>query len=286
MGINKKAFSLLELSIVILIIGLLIAGVVATKSMVTKSRLTTAQTLTKTSPVNEIPNLYLWLETSLTESFREEEIEDGASISTWHDINPQAVNQATLQQLNSNNQPKFYGEVFNGAIPAIRFDGTDDFINFDGTPLVNSSYTIFVVEQRRSGGSGFNPIIGGSDGMQNANLALCYNDDANILQSHFANDLTFSVDGYTIPIPRIHTLMFNSTSGKNYWMNGGNDSDATAPSQTETLVSYDGSALGKFLNNYFNGDLAEVIIFTRSLKTEEKLLVENYLNKKYNIDLN
>ncbi|MBL6664214.1 MAG: prepilin-type N-terminal cleavage/methylation domain-containing protein, partial [Rickettsiales bacterium] len=51
---NKTAFSLLELSIVIVIIGVLIVGVIGGKHIIKKSRISTAQSLTSSSPISGI----------------------------------------------------------------------------------------------------------------------------------------------------------------------------------------------------------------------------------------
>ncbi len=67
---SHKAFSLIELSIVILVIGILIAGVVQGTSMVKKSQLVIARNLTKNSPVSRIKDLAAWYETSLESSFK------------------------------------------------------------------------------------------------------------------------------------------------------------------------------------------------------------------------
>lgn len=71
--IKKSAFSLLEVSAVILIIGILIAGVVTANSLVAKSRLAAAQTLTTSSPINGIKDSALWLESSVDKSFADGE---------------------------------------------------------------------------------------------------------------------------------------------------------------------------------------------------------------------
>jgi type II secretory pathway pseudopilin PulG len=64
---NKKllAFSLIELSIVVLIIGILIAGITQGSRLIQQSKIKTAQNQTTNSPVNSIPDLNLWLETTL-----------------------------------------------------------------------------------------------------------------------------------------------------------------------------------------------------------------------------
>ena len=84
-----SAFSLIELSIVILIIGVLIAGVTQASRLVRQSKLTTARTLTQSSAVNSIKGLLLWLEPTMDNSFKSSETTDANPITTWYDINPQ-----------------------------------------------------------------------------------------------------------------------------------------------------------------------------------------------------
>ncbi len=58
--ITQKAFSLIELSIVILVVGILITGVIQGSNMVKKSQLQSARNLTTSSPVSGIKDLMLW----------------------------------------------------------------------------------------------------------------------------------------------------------------------------------------------------------------------------------
>jgi prepilin-type N-terminal cleavage/methylation domain-containing protein len=280
----KHGFSLIELSIVILIIGILIAGVTQSSRLIKEFRLKTAQNLTQSSPVVSIKDLALWYETSLDSSLIDSEEEDGLAITTWYDINPQISFKNNAVQATSTNQPSFRSNVFNSAIPAIRFDGADNFMTFDGSILVNTNYTIFVVEQRRDADNE-NYFLSGTDTISDTNLHIGYRDTDSITQDHFGSDLDYTIAAYTSPIPRIHTFLFNTVSGKKYWLNGGITPDATQASQTVALSSYAGASIGRYgpAGNYLNGDIAEIIIFTRTLKTEERQAVEAYLSKKYAI---
>ena len=82
---SQKAFSLLEISAVILIIGIFVAGVMGGNILVAKSRLAAAQTLTTSSPINGIKDSALWLETSVDSSFVDGETTNNNSITTWYD---------------------------------------------------------------------------------------------------------------------------------------------------------------------------------------------------------
>jgi len=90
---KSRAFSLIELSIVILIIGIIIAGVTQGSRLVREFKLKTAQTLTRSSPVSSIKGLSAWFETSLENSFLESEMDENVAITQWNDINPQSTNK-------------------------------------------------------------------------------------------------------------------------------------------------------------------------------------------------
>ena len=84
----QKAFSLVELSMVILIIGILIAGVSQGIDLYEDFRINTAKTLTLNSRAGRVPDLVSWIETSMIDSFDDVEEKDGLTISNWYDINP------------------------------------------------------------------------------------------------------------------------------------------------------------------------------------------------------
>jgi len=275
-----SAFSLVEVSIVILIVGILIAGVSQGKKLLKSSRLSTARNLTQQSPVAEMSDLVAWYETTLDTSFIDSEAQAGV-IGTWIDNNTQALKKNNATQSATAKKPLLAKDVFNGSIPAVRFDGTDDFLNFDGTSLVASDYTVFVVEQRRSASTGY--FIGGTSIATNTDLILGYRNNTTVTQAQWGNDMDYTVAGYVTPTPVIHTYWLSSVAGKKYWRNGGVAPSASNSSQVAQLVSYSGSNIGNYYNIYYNGDIAEIIIFTRALKIEEKLLIEDYLAKKYNI---
>jgi len=79
---KSKAFSLIELSIVILV-----AGVTQSSRLIRQMKIATAQNLTRSSPVPN-RNLMFWWETTLDESFLPGEATDGAEITQWNDNNP------------------------------------------------------------------------------------------------------------------------------------------------------------------------------------------------------
>jgi len=283
--INKSAFTMIELSIVILVISVMVVGVVTGKSLIAKSRLANAKSLTRQSVINDMgDDLIAWYETSLEGSFKESETKtDGSFITLWKDSNKNAVNKndakaETNPTLNTTNQPSLYQNVFYNSIPGLRFSG-DQYLNFNGTKFAKNSYTVFVVEQRRSG-KNHNYFIASSNSTNNF---FGYRSNTEITQSHTYNNFNVTIPGYISPTPRIHTFLFNNSVGKQYTLNGNNTQIAN-PSQLTSIDSFDPAKIG-YLNsvNSYVGDLAEIIMFKRSLKTEEVEAIESYLGSKYGI---
>ncbi|MBU6339581.1 MAG: prepilin-type N-terminal cleavage/methylation domain-containing protein [Rickettsiales bacterium] len=289
-----KAFSLIELSIVILIIGILIAGVSQSSNLFRKSQLLIAQNLTKTSPVSGIKNLAAWYETSLSSSFGITVIEDGSAIDTWYDNNPQSTLKINATQSNASLKPIFYENVFPNGIPGVRFDGTNDKMMFDGSFLIGSEYTVFAVEQKRSSATPWKFILGGGIGSSYASFAFGYDDADNKFSGGGTYGLNMNyVDNalsYTQPTARMHTAMLQKNIARSYWLNGGvtpekTNSDATFVIPSSNLANT--MTIGSYppTTTYYNGDVAEIILFTRALTTEERQSIEAYLSKKYNITI-
>ena len=284
----RKGFTLLELSIVILVIAGMIVAISGSKEVLKKSRIANARNLTQQSIVNILSDdLITWFETSLDSSFlASEQKNDGTKITKWFDNNknPNQKNIATAPA-SSNNQPTFIYRGFYDSIPAVRFDG-DDYLSYDGSKLVNSSYTIFVVEQRRSNKID-NYFLAGSSSSKNQNLVLGYRSNNVITQAHWNNDIDVSVKNYSTPTPAIHTFIYNNLIGKKYNISGPvvASSSNNSSENLNPLTSYLNARLGysSATNSYYVGDLAEIIIFKRSLKTEEVNAIRNYLGSKYGI---
>ena len=145
----STAFSLIELSIVILIIGILVAGVTQSSRLVKSMKLMTARNLTLSSPVSSIKNLTMWYETTIEKSIDEAERQDGIEVSKWYDITPTSVTKNDATQVTLASRPKYTDGMING-LPALKFDGSADYFDFNGSLLVGTEYTIFIVEQRRT----------------------------------------------------------------------------------------------------------------------------------------
>lgn len=302
---NKKAFSLIELSIVLLIIGIIIAGVTQSSRLIRQFKITTARNQTTSGPVSSIKDLGAWYETTLEESLIDLEAQDSAiavsTVSTWKDINTASATKYNATQTDTTFSPYYYSNCISG-LPCLRFDGTNDRLDFDGSVLVGSDYTIFVVEQRRAPVANF--FLGSIVQAPAANtlLELGYTADTTIkfgegdTNNFYTIGTTPAISSYTTPSPRLHVFVNASiasgTAGTVYhYMNGSATPSSLATpgggATLNTLTTYSSAAIG--ISNQggtkysFNGDIGEIIFYRRALKNEERVAVEDYLLKKWAI---
>ena len=125
----STAFSLIELSIVILIVGIIIAGITQSSRLVRQSKLKSAQNLTTSSPVTGIRSLALWLETTQDASFPASGLDDESPLLQWNDLNSQTASKffalpASGVTTTGTAAIKYDNEGING-LPSIKFDGTN-----------------------------------------------------------------------------------------------------------------------------------------------------------------
>ncbi|MFM7621094.1 MAG: prepilin-type N-terminal cleavage/methylation domain-containing protein [Alphaproteobacteria bacterium] len=280
-----KAFSLIEMSIVILIIGFLVSGISQGALLIRKMRLQTAQNITASAPVLAVNDLVLWLETSLETSFNSSERINNAEISSWLDNSGQTTvkNNATSP---AGNRPVFIENAFNRSIPAIRFDGVNDYFNYNGSILISRSFTFFVVEQRRIANAQY--FIGGAQDFGNdVNFHMGYGSSTGLRVGNYGNNaglqfFDLTVPAFTSPVATLHTFIHNNNVGKKYWYNGGINPDASN-TYAVPLAQYNAPTIGLTTGIYYNGDIAEIIIFSRALDDGERQAIEGYLSRKYSI---
>ncbi len=294
---RKNAFSLVETSIVVLVIGILISGVITGRALLASARLTNAKELTQKSPVNSIKGLILWMETVSDKSFVDVELKDNLVITNWYDINSQtsSTNRATLSGAAAG--PTYKQECIN-KLPCLYFNGTNT-----GLDLVNTAtgkyLTIFaVITSPRVFTTGvIYEIIASDAAWTAANQTFAYHTSA-------TGSLAYQVAG-TAPYQGINGSTIKLKSATNYvlsvvddassviyeYINGrvANTSGASLPNKMlgNMTIGYQNLRFGPPVKqNYYEGNIGEIIIFERALSTADRKEVESYLSNKWAIRLN
>lgn len=291
---SYKAFSLVEVSIVLLIISLIIAAITLGNSLSQKSKISTARSLTENSPVAEIPNLISWFETtrdgSVISATNGNNPDNNDAISDWININPQLTTSFALSQATSNLQPSYIQNSING-LPAIKFDGTNDY--FSGLNSMGQSFSLFVVLKTASPGTGAIGDEGwATTSIINSDVAFTANDimpltiGAGKLKffTGDSNSTLTSATSVNNNAPHIANVIRDITAGtKTIFIDGINDATGSGGQKLlldNPVIEVGGNSLDV---KYYDGFLGEIIIYNRNLNTEERKAVENYLGKKWGV---
>jgi len=285
-----SAFSLIEVSIVVLLIGLIVAGVAQAGRLVAESALTSARTQTKGAPVIQTDDLVLWYETTLEDSFLPSEQDDGLQVSVWYDINP-ITGKKPMDALSAGAaRPTFTTKAING-LPALKFSGAQYLTPPDGSlPYKNSPFTVFIVSKITTGASG--TIIG--TGPSGTNTWFKYSSAAGAFTIDGGSGggsltgIATAQDSFRI-ISSTYDGTVSSTTANKAYVNGaiqtlaGGTSTIRNSDRTPVTIGADPASTPSA--NFLNGMIAEIIVFQRALDDSERASIERYLGKKWKIKL-
>ncbi|GDX35858.1 hypothetical protein LBMAG18_03690 [Alphaproteobacteria bacterium] len=296
--IKNKAFSLIELSIVILIVGILVAGVTQSSRLVRQVRLAMAQSLTRSSEVSSIPDLAFWAETTLENailnSSGSSQIDDNNSISAWNDSKFTNSFKVNVSQPNSALQPTYLANGING-LPSLNFNGVNQTLYSTSAmplPVSDKNYSFIAVwrannltsiDGRLMIGQGTNPMNFdrlGSITLLNGGL-VGFSGWAN---NYFPTGVAINTNYITI-ITVNNNLATNNISVYNN-SNTATTGSSWVPGNLNLGVGlfYIGG-IDAIANYHYSGLISEAIIFDRTLKLDEIRAINNYLSKKYSIKI-
>ena len=277
---KKSAFSLLELSVSLVVVSLLMAMVSQGIKIVASSRLTTARSLTSKSPVPNISGLIAWYETSSVDSFKTNEAFDGKQISAWYDISPNSIPAKKNALTRVASAAVAYESDGINKIPSLLFNGTNkiELANFyQGSTSQN---TIFIVA---------NPstittiILDSSSSGSNSNIGQNSNSFSMNLGSLVSTGTVTNPIVNLAKVSYIAAVYFNGSNSKVYF----NSSSIIAGGSTINpgTTPLTGISIGANRSNASNysGLISEIIIYNRPLQNQERKDVMSYLSKKYGI---
>ncbi|MFT6331998.1 MAG: prepilin-type N-terminal cleavage/methylation domain-containing protein [Lentimonas sp.] len=283
----KQGFSLIELSVVMLIIAVLMLAVLKGSSLIDEARLSVARQQTANSPVWDIEGLVSWYETTMVGSFEQNELFDSGVISLWRDLGSSDANSGDAVATGS---PIYDSESLNG-LPTLEFNGGEYFSVSDGE-LINQLTIIIVFKfEARASCSGIEaimmsegPWVIGSVHFQSNCL------DPSMFPRYeihptggFNGNISMSDGKYHI----ISVVDDNSTTRQMY-TDGANVSSAVTDVLNRGMRSY---TIGAWdhgngtVERHLSGNIAEIIIFNRDLNDQERGDVERYLSNKWGIEL-
>jgi hypothetical protein len=241
---------------------------------------------TGTGPLS-IQNLKLWLRADTLTGTA-----DGTAISIWKD---QSGNGFDLSQGTAVNRPIFKTGQANGR-PVLRFNGSTQYMQGSFTGSITSK-TMFVVARLGTLTPIGSAYGGGAVSVQSLDG---YSFDSIVYNEHTAKRWMNGSDSFTrTPLmvapsdetsigPHVITIR-STTSSYTLYRNGQQLQTTTSYSpstQTNGLFSLSARHIisgTPVSNGYWNGDIAEVLVYDRALTEVERQKVETYLRSKYGL---
>ncbi|MEO1654577.1 MAG: LamG-like jellyroll fold domain-containing protein, partial [Bacteroidota bacterium] len=219
------------------------------------------------------------------------QVSDNDSVDVWND---QSGYQHDADSLRSDARPVYLLDRVNGN-PAVQFNGGNDqrlSIPHSSSLDHNGDYTLFMLISPENSSEQFPFFLSKFLSEINSQYHLGFESTFK-LQSWFgvptmASDAAVSNQTFSF-LPGSYSLVTsqvtfsNPTSALSYFINGTLDNTKLINGQTpiNTQPLFIGGGVQGASERDVTGDIAEVIIISRSIAEVERVLVENYLEAKY-----
>ena len=205
-----------------------------------------------------------------------------ANVSTWAD-NSGNGNDAT--QATTVNQPIVVDNALNGK-KVVRFDGVNDGLEstFVLNPNTNKDTTVYAVEKVNQAPSQYVSVWSTDSTIGGYKRGHGY--DASSFYTQTGNSSSYNPPvGLAVGSARIVGTEYNNSQGNIYnYINGTKYSRGSAETIQDTNNPF-WIGMGYNGGQNFNGDIAEVLVYNRTLNDTERKQVECYLSNKYGLNV-
>jgi hypothetical protein len=205
----------------------------------------------------DISDLSLWLDASETSSL----IQSDDAIIEWKDRSGKNNN---FTNNNVSRRPKVISNALSGK-PVIRFDGKDDYLSKDNANLVKEASTIIMVLKSNT--------VGRKIFDTNGSSRMVAHDTKGIQMLGFNNP------AYTTGTYKIVTSIYNGASNCVFVQGSSEVSGPMGGLTNSGLLNVLGARVN--LTDAMDGDVAEVLIFSRALTDLQRKGIELYLQTKW-----
>ena len=318
---KNRAFSLIEISVVIVIVMIMIAGLLQGSRVISSMRITTARNVTNSSAMPWINYIVTWYDVTAGDAFVESENDDGDKISRWNGAELRYTDRVNLTQTDETKKPILISNGMYG-LPSLKFDGVDDYFmseNLEQSVLSYRSGSVFIVFEPKTTSATakrtifYQPVecgrefdVGYGFGGNVGNFGLASSsEDCAVGTNATTSSLNYVVTNEKIVASMVISqapMVQNDVSNIKIYRNG------FLETSTKVGVGYNSALIenskqyadgyGRVYvgarkisdsatpSSFFEGLLGEMIIFNRSLNNEDRKEIEKYLGKKWGIKVN
>jgi hypothetical protein len=221
--------------------------------------------------------LQLWLDGTAVDNFEVDPVTSKCFLAK-----DRSQFQRNFEQATSANQPTYVLAAIN-SLPALRFDGVNNFMTFvDPTLswLANTSFSFFYVATKTAKtGSSF--VIGGQGVATRSNLAFGYTIPTSSRAVFGNDDINAIVPAVTPGQPELYTIRYDNTNNRREVRRNGVTVALGASDGAPSNMT--GQSIGRYLSTYGQFDLGEILIYNRAVSDYEMGQVERDLISKWTI---
>ena len=173
-----------------------------------------------------------------------------------------------------------------GGKPAIRFSGNEEFLKIKGQVIKGQEFTIFAVASDRSSNEEHREIISNWNGRAGNSTSSLFLGLTGKSKIRFSDD--FSIENKIISSPGDPFLLSASSGHLGSQINYNGRTLATRSASlkerkmdTEWVIGQQGNIEGE----YWQGDIAELLVYDRQLEPQEMESISKILALKYDLNL-
>ena len=317
---KNRAFSLIEISVVIVIVMIMIAGLIQGSRLIGSMRITTARNVTNSSAMPWINYIVTWYDATAADAFNESENNDGNKVSRWNGAEIRYSDRINITQVDDAKKPIFVSNGMYG-LPSIKFDGVDDYFvseYLEQSVLTYRSGAVFIVFEPKTTsatakrsifyqpsecgrefdvGYGFGGLAGnlglasssgdcGSTHATTSSLNLVVPNEKIVVSMNIYQAPMIKGNTSNIKIYRNGYLETTSKVGDGYNSTLIETTKKYADGSERIYVGARKTSDSANPSSFFEGLLGEMIVFNRSLNNEDRKEIEKYLGKKWGIKVN
>jgi prepilin-type N-terminal cleavage/methylation domain-containing protein len=282
----KNGFSLVELSVSLIIIAALALVILSGTGIKKTARISGAKTMTTAANLSSFGDLILWLDAVNMDNLI---VETDGTVSSWNDISS-PLSDISLEQPTQSARPIYTEDIING-LPAVRFDGTNDVLQELGknSLLINDDFTTFIVYA--SNHTRVYGVLLGHVSCEPTRVGYAITDrnTPGLIENYlfptygaFGTTSTPSSDGYIVVYKHdggTHTIQQNESVSST-------TIGFSSPVEGDVYIGAGKELSGSCNTQFFaDADIGEVIMFKRALTAHEISGIINYLSKKWKIGM-
>ncbi len=231
-------------------------------------------------------NLVLWLDAGKFVT-----ADKDGKVSKWGDLSARRI--GGLIQNSSDNAPEYVKNAING-LPALKFDGENDFMYNFSTRWMGEEFSMFIVKKPENAEKQSFGALGGI-----SEFLVEMNSDTSVtLGSNYPNRVTSATGAVTFSKAQLlifqrYPVFANILPTQKVWeselpgvmklWNGNNLIGEFDSSAKKSIIEWGGMMLGNSEGNTLNGTVAEILVYDRVLNENEQQYITDYLTEKYSL---